>query len=98
MRLFGKQTTLLRWQKLTICISGEDAMSVRTIHNMTLPKQTVDPGELYAINLHQREVPLVAYKDAVPKLPIELDNHRLSKPLECGNHEDALSAVRTQLD
>lgn len=105
MKWFGKQTTVLRSRKLTIGISGQArfgrqyAMNVRTIRNLSLPSQTVEPDRLYESNPHLRDVPLEAFANAVPRVLIGLDNHHLSIPLEVKTSEDddGLVAVRSKL-
>lgn len=105
MKWFGKHATVLRSRKLTLGISGHSqddkqyVMNVRTIRNLSLPAQTVDPEALHRTNPHLREVPLTPYENAVPRILIGLDNHHLGIPREvkADDDEEGLVAVRTKL-
>lgn len=105
MKWFGKQTTVLRSRKLTIGISGQArpekqyAMNIRTIRNLSLPAQTMEPTTLYVSNPHLRDVPLESFRNAVPRVLIGLDNHHLGIPQEvkANADDDGLVAVRSKL-
>lgn len=92
-------------QMVSVSVSGAcdtdksfTLQDVRTVTNLSLPRQTIDMTELAERYPHLKGLPLRSYEDARPMILIGLDNSHVSSPLRLkeGCRDDPV-AVKSRL-
>lgn len=103
IKWFGSHSTVESSRKVLLEISGTNTedkkfmLKARTVKNLSLPTQTVDPAVVKASYAYLQTVPFPDYRNATPKLLIGLDHHHLTVPLRVeANDEQSSGIVATQ--